>query len=333
MNMQDIAPLGFGIPTYRRPELLDRAIQSIVEQVRDTSTPIYISDNSCDETNKAVVGKWLRTHANIIHQVNEVNVGIDRNVERAIERCPATYVHVIGDDDIIFPGFVTRVMQAIHGAPPHVICSYLYLLNDYRITTGIPIIPTYGEKTSLRTFLPRHGWTLGFIGAHVFNRALFSAGTASGYGSYFHHIIRLVGYLEPDEPVGFVAEALVGNRVDDESTPSWSADRLNVVFGLEKALVGAMAGRYKAEEVARTVEATRKFLGYTQFFRLLYWAALAEKTGNGERYWQDLKGLIEPIRYRRLRSMPRFLDESLTSLIPHVRRLKRSIRRSGPRHP
>jgi glycosyltransferase involved in cell wall biosynthesis len=331
--VRDSGLLGFAIPTYRRPELLDLALNSIVEQASPLGAPVYVADNACDHTNVEVVSKWQKIYPNITHEINETNIGIDRNVDRAIVRCPATYVHVIGDDDIILPGFAQSVMELISdSAPGHILCSYMYLLNDYRPTTGKPIIPFYGRTTTLRTFLPEHGWTLGFIGAHVFRRDRYTNCVAQAYGSYFHHIVKLLGYMGPDEALGFIESPLVGNRVDDESTPTWSGDRLNVVFGMERAFLTAMERSYSPTEVRRTIATTRRCLGYTQFMRLLYWAALAENSGNGDRYWEALKPLVEPTRYRQLRAVPRVLDGLLMSLIPRVRRLKRLMQGSGTSH-
>lgn len=326
--MNDLAPLGFAIPAYRRPEHLDLALQSIVPQAQPLGAPIYIPDDACDQTNAAVVAKWRDRHPNIVHEMNEENLGIDRNIDRAIVRCPATYVHVIGDDDLLLPGFAARVMAVISGMrPAHVICSYMYLSNDYRAISGRAVIAPDGPVLSMRTFLPRHGWTLGFIGAHVFRRDRFAAGNVDGFGTYFHHLIRLIQYLGPDEPLGFVAEPLVGNRADDESTATWGGQRLEVFSGLEKAFAIAMHDRYSAGEISRTVASARRCLGYTQFGRLLYWAALAERSGDSASYWDSLAPLVSRARYDRLRSVPRFLYAPLLELVPMARRTKRYMRR------
>lgn len=324
MADDNIAPLGFAIPTYRRPLLLDLALQSVVAQARLLAAPIYVPDNSCDRTNVEVVAKWKAVHPHIVHELNEDNLGIDRNVDRAIIRCPAVYVHVIGDDDVIFPGFAEHVLSVIDAsAPGHIVCSYKYLSNDYRPITGKGVIPADRPLSSMRALLPRHGWTLGFIGAHVFRRDRFLSGSVDGFGTYFHHIVRLVSYLDPDEPLGFVGKPLVGNRADDESTPTWSGDRLAVVFGLERALAAAMQGRYAKREIDDAVAATRRNLGYTQFFRLLYWAALAERSGNEEKYWASLERLVPTEQYKRVRSVPSGLYRPLLEAIPVVRRMKR----------
>ena len=321
--------LGFAIPTYRRPELLDKALESIVPQAVGLEAPIYIPDNSCDDTNSKVVTKWQKIYPNIVHDINESNIGIDRNVDRAITGCPATYVHVIGDDDLILPGFAAQATRVIEEYSPwHIICSYMYLLNDYRPTTGKSIIPAGGHITSLRTFLPRSVCTLGFIGAHIFNRARFSSSTTEAYGSYFHHVARLISYIDPDEQIGFIDQPLVGNRVDDESTPTWSADRLNVVFGLEKTFSVAMSDLYSRTEIDATIASTRRSLGYTQYFRLVYWAALADRSGHGAAYWNTLGRLVGPTQYIRMKIFPAFLYGPLVTMIPQIRRLKRGIRAS-----
>jgi glycosyltransferase involved in cell wall biosynthesis len=324
--MTQTALLGFGIPTYRRPQLLDLALQSIVPQAQLTAAPIYISDNSCDQTNVAVIRKWQGVYPHILHEINEDNLGIDRNVDRAIVRCPAEYVHVIGDDDVIFPGFATQVLAAIAaGAPNHIVCSYMYLANDYRPITGGAVIPPEGPATPMRALLPNYGWALGFIGAHVFRRERFAACAIDGFGSYFHHLIRLINYIDPDERLGFVPTPLVGNRADDESTPTWSASRLTVVFGLEKALANAMQDRYSPAEIERSISRARTVFGYARFGRLLYTAALAEQSGHAAQYWEALAQLVPPSRYRALRGVPRFVYRPLLQLMSLGRRTKRQV--------
>jgi hypothetical protein len=199
------------------------------------------------------------------------------------------------------------------------------LSNDYQAITGRAIIPSFASGISLRAFLPAYGWTLGFIGAHVFRRDRFAACEADGFGTYFHHLMRLLRYVHPDDPLGFIAPPLVGNRADDESTASWSGDRLAVVFGLEKVFSTAMRDSYSKEEIEQTVNATRRSLGYRQFFRLLYWAALAERAGDGRRYWDALARLVPRGRYARLRSVPQILYPPLMGLIPIARRTKRYV--------
>ena len=328
MTVERQPRLGFAIPTYRRPALLDLALKSMVPQAKLLSAPIFISDNSCDQTNVAVVNRWKTVYPCITHHINNENIGIDRNVDQAITQCPAEYVHVIGDDDILLPDFATNVLATLdRSSPGHIICSYIYLANDYRSITGKPVIPANAKTDSMRSFVTEYGWTLGFIGAHVFNRKRFQSASLTGFGTYFHHLLRLLEYLDPDEPIGFVAEPLVGNRADDESTASWSADRLAVVFGLEEAFVLGMNRSYEPSEIQASIDAARRDSGYTQYFRLLYWGALADAAGNAPQYWQSLKPRLHPTAYARLRAVPRFVYPLIRTMIPLVRRTKRYAKR------
>jgi glycosyltransferase involved in cell wall biosynthesis len=324
--MNEHAVLGFAIPVYRRPQLLDLALQSIVGQARQFSAPIYIPDNSCDDTNAEVIQRWQSVYPNITHERNEENIGIDRNVDRAITRCPADYVHVIGDDDIILPGFAERAMEVISKtAPAHLVCSYMYLSNNYEPVSGKAIIPADAPAGSLRQLLPAYGWALGFIGAHIFQRARFIGAGVNGFGTYFHHLMRLVTSIGPDEALGFVDAVLVGNRADDESTPTWSGDRLAVVFGLEQTLAAAMKNGYSQAEIERMIESARAHLGYAEFFRLLYWAALAERAGGGPAYWESLLRFVPSQRYAQLHAVPHVVKAALLKAIPTVRRIKRRL--------
>jgi glycosyltransferase involved in cell wall biosynthesis len=323
-----VSPLGFGIPAYRRPENLDVALASVVPQARLINAPIYIPDDSCDATNAAVVHKWRSTYPAIIHEINAANLGIDRNIDKAICGCPADYVHVMGEDDVILGGFVESAMRAIaDGAPGHLLCSYVYLSNEYEPLSNVPLIPSLPAPVSLRSVLPHHGWALGFIGAHIFRRDRYLACTADGFGTYFNHLVRIVEYLDPDERLGHVAKPVVGNRADDESTPTWSSHRLDVVFGIESVFASAMRGRYEPREIWQTVSSCRRRLGYAQFVRLLYWAALADRSGGLLHFWDRLAFRVSRPRYLMLRAVPKLAYGPVLALIPKVRRAKRYARR------
>ncbi len=328
--MTEIPLLGFAIPAYRRPANLNLALESLVQQARRHACPIYIVDDSCDETNRAVVARWKSSYDNIVHEINESNLGIDRNINKAITQCPAQYVHVIGDDDVVGDGFADEAVSIIRAASPsHIVCSYHYLSNLYVPLAGHAVVPKQTMPLSLRRFLPEYGWTMGFIGAHIFNTAKFASGQLDGFGTYFHHIVRMIGYLDPDEAIGFIEHPYVGNRADDESTATWSGDRLKVVFGIEQAFRDAMQGRYLNAEILNTIAASREHLGYTQFYRLLYWGALAERSGDGAKYWSTLETLVSQELFRSIRSFPRVLYTPLLKSIPWVRRTKRYLRGLG----
>lgn len=326
--------LGFAIPAYRRPHLLDIALASVVPQAVPLGAPIYIPDNCEGRLNVAVVEKWRRIHPLIIHEINPENIGIDRNVDRAISRCPAAYVHVIGDDDVIYPGFADAVTKVLlRDRPRHLVCSYVYLTNDYAPISGRPLVPATADTDSVRRFVTSYGWAMGFIGCHVFHRPTYAGESFSAFGSYFHHVGRLLRYLSPDEPLPFIPQPLVGNRADDESTPTWSADRLAVMFGLENVMATAMNGRYETAEIEEAVLNARLRLGYAQSARLLYWGALAHRNGSGRAYWEALQRFMPGPSARLLASVPAAFYAPLIQLIPLVRGLKRLSYRLAPHEP
>lgn len=322
------ALLGFAIPVYNRPQLLDLALASLVPQAERIGAPIYFPDDSCGPANVEVVARWQRRYGGIVHEINAQNIGIDANIDRAIVRCPARYVLVIGDDDIVFPGLVDALLDVLRGeSPPHILCSYLYLDNKHAPISGRPVLPASAHDQPFGRIVVEHGWSLGFIGAHVFCRERYRSCAASAMGSYFNHVAKLLAYLEPGERIPLVAEPLVGNRADDEGTPTWSGDRLNVVFGLERVLHRFMATRYLPADIEAAVANARAHLGYAQTIRLLYWAALAEASGRGAGYWSSLESLVPSPVYRRLRCTPRPLLRALRWAFPLLRRIKRRLAR------
>ncbi len=318
------ALLGFAIPVYNRPEFLDSALASIVPQAGPIGAPIFIPDNACGPTHVEVIARWRQRHPNIVHEINDTNIGIDANVDKAIARCPARYVFVLGDDDLILPGFVSAVLDVLRrDQPAHILCAYMYLDNAQRPITGRSVLPAEAAGRTFGAVLVEHGWALGFIGAHIFNRARYTRCAASAMGSYFNHVAKIIAVVQPDDQIPIITTPRVGNRADDETTPTWSGDRLNVLFGLERVMRQSMAGRYAPQDIEAAVFNARRQLGYAQTVRLLYWAALAKASGRADGYWQSLAALVPFEQYRRLRRFPAPLLPLLARLFPLARRLKR----------
>jgi glycosyltransferase involved in cell wall biosynthesis len=91
---------------------------------------ICISNNcSTDETEKIVqsyIGKLP-----IKYQKNETNLGVARNVLKAIEMADSDFVWLIGDDDLLMPNGIEEVIALTE---EHLGVDYFYV-NSYHLTT------------------------------------------------------------------------------------------------------------------------------------------------------------------------------------------------------
>ena len=86
------------IPTFRRANLLDNAIKSVVDQTIIGNYEILIVDNDInDMESERVVRKYQS--ANICYYKNEENIGMFGNWNRCIELAQGKYITILNDDD------------------------------------------------------------------------------------------------------------------------------------------------------------------------------------------------------------------------------------------
>lgn len=110
------------IPTYRRPRLLKRAIQSVLNQ----SYPhfeLHVYDNaSCDET--LDVAGWFASHdSRVRYHCHARNIGPIANFALASAEVKTPFFNILSDDDLLAPGFFQLGMQAFADYPTAMLFS------------------------------------------------------------------------------------------------------------------------------------------------------------------------------------------------------------------
>ncbi|HUY27896.1 MAG TPA: glycosyltransferase family 2 protein [Candidatus Binataceae bacterium] len=104
------------IPTFRRPELLRRAILSVLAQdFADFEVAVY-DDCSGDDT-AAVVGDIMRRDARVKYFRHPNNVGMMPNFAYAMNHVESPYFSILSDDDILLPGFFTVALSELEREP------------------------------------------------------------------------------------------------------------------------------------------------------------------------------------------------------------------------
>lgn len=109
--------LSICIPTYNRADFLLDCLNSIVEQFSDdavlSQVEIVISDNYSLDNTGGVVKKFQEKYKNIKYFKNKSNIGFDRNLLNTIEKSSGEYCLTLGDDDAIFPGALSLLLNKI----------------------------------------------------------------------------------------------------------------------------------------------------------------------------------------------------------------------------
>jgi glycosyltransferase involved in cell wall biosynthesis len=100
------------IPTYRRPQLLQRALSSALKQTFRLSQ-VCVYDNASGDDTKEVVSEFMKIDSRVRYYCHPVNVGMIANYEFALKQVNTPYFHLLSDDDLIFPWFLEEAMQGM----------------------------------------------------------------------------------------------------------------------------------------------------------------------------------------------------------------------------
>jgi glycosyltransferase involved in cell wall biosynthesis len=230
------ARLGICIPTYRRPELLRLCLRSVLRSAHGNVIPVFISDDSGDETNREVITQLSVEHPLIHWHRNERTLGIDRNVLASASLCTADYAWLLGEDDLIAPEAIPSVLNILTGMQPDFLCvNYSYVSNDYRYYLKERVIDLQSDcSMPAATFLEKYAWSMGFLGACVVRRSIWQPDPGF-IGTYYAHVGSILAGLK-GRRVYVIARPLVLNRAENAKSFTWSAKAFDVFFGFESML-------------------------------------------------------------------------------------------------
>lgn len=186
--------LSICIATYNRAKFIGPTLESIVSQVED-GVEILVVDGASPDNTEEVVRKYQQKCSQLRYVRLPVKGGVDQDYDRAVELAQGEYCWLFTDDDLLKPGAVLAVLDAVRQGYNLVIANSeiknmdlsrllaerkLSLMED-RVYEDIP-----ADK---ERFLAEVGDYLTFIGGVVIKRELWLArNRAKYYGSRFIHV-------------------------------------------------------------------------------------------------------------------------------------------------
>jgi len=94
------------IPTYRRPVLLKRAIESVLGQTYK-NIEVCVYDNASGDDTEKVVAKIAVRDSRVKYYRQKNNIGFAKNFLFGIKRVRGGFFSLLSDDDILLPNFYT----------------------------------------------------------------------------------------------------------------------------------------------------------------------------------------------------------------------------------
>jgi hypothetical protein len=108
--------VSIGIPTYRRPQLLVRALGSAREQTHPR-LEILIADNASGDETERICREAQAADERVRYLPSERNVGPTANFNRLFAACAGDYVQMLADDDWLDRDYVARCAEVLDARP------------------------------------------------------------------------------------------------------------------------------------------------------------------------------------------------------------------------
>jgi abequosyltransferase len=113
--MQTERPLlTIAIPTFNRAGYLKELLSTLFDQlVAEPRVELLISDNASPDETPAVVQSFAGRGLPVRYLRNETNIGSDANFKQCFEQAHGKYLWLFGDDDIIVPGGIAKLLPLL----------------------------------------------------------------------------------------------------------------------------------------------------------------------------------------------------------------------------
>ena len=239
--------LSICIPTLNRAGFISETLDSIVEQIEPGVEVVIVDGGSTDGSDR-IVESYLARFPQIRYVrkgegAKASNAGFDRDCSHAVELASGTHCWLMTDDDVLKPGAIARVLQAVRAGHDLAIvsCEVRDLQLQEQLLRARPDIP--GD----RVFDPA-AWDdffrlviahVTFVGAVVVRRSLWLERNPEDYfGTGFVHVGVL--FRRPIAGTAIViAEPLVVIR---NGNGQWSARAFDIFMRRWPQLIWSFEG-------------------------------------------------------------------------------------------
>lgn len=121
MNLQPLVSIG--IPTYNRPEGLEKALKYLINQSYK-NIEIIVSDNcSTNPAVESILAKYAALDARIIFFIQKENILIEPNFNFVFHQAKGKYFMWIADDDDFDENYISECVSFLEAHQDYALCS------------------------------------------------------------------------------------------------------------------------------------------------------------------------------------------------------------------
>jgi glycosyltransferase involved in cell wall biosynthesis len=234
--------LSICISTFNRANFLRITLDSIIDQLTDECEVLVLNNGSSDST-ELMMSEYLRRSDRVRYASKETNCGLDCGFDCAVELARGEYCWLMPDDDLMMPGAIATVLNALRRDLSLVVVNKE--IRDLDLSTLL--VPRWLTFESDRIYEPGEmdrlfkdvGSFLVYIGAVVIKRAIWLSRERKLYfGSLFIHLAVIFQQPFPG-PVRVIVEPLIRYRFGNPH--AFSATLMHAIFVTWPSLVSSMA--------------------------------------------------------------------------------------------
>ena len=104
------------ITTYCRPQLLKKAISSVLQQTYP-HFKVCVYDNASNDETEEVVCELMKQDSRIQYHRHSTNIGMMANYQYALSRIDTPYFSILSDDDYLLPSFYETALKGFEQCP------------------------------------------------------------------------------------------------------------------------------------------------------------------------------------------------------------------------
>jgi glycosyltransferase involved in cell wall biosynthesis len=233
--------LSICISTLNRAEFLCATLVKMLPQLTDQCEVIVVDNASSDNTPE-VATELARRDDRLRYLRRHDNLGLDGNFDRAIELARGDYCWLMSDDDLLRPGAIAAVLDAVAMDPSVVLVNYEF--RDFTMENvlqarvlDIETDRRYGPWELDRMFVEL-GDFVRYIGALVMRRSLWLSRSRHLYLGSFYHFVGMMYQERLPGPAHVIAEPCVSYRCGNQYT--FSEQLMEIVLAKWPSLVTSL---------------------------------------------------------------------------------------------
>lgn len=221
--------LSICIPTYNFGAFIGRTLESIESQSSD-EIEIVIVDGASSDNTPQIVGQFHKRFARLNYHRRTSNMGLDRDLAKAVELAQGDYCWLLSSDDALNDGAIVRILREINYGHDIYLCNRIRCDGDLRPKSEQTWLSKkhgdgvfdLSETHELLDYLQRAesiGALFSYMSVIVFKRArwLEVARKDAFIGTNYAHVWRLFSVARHGGSLKYIRDALVSCRGGNDS--------------------------------------------------------------------------------------------------------------------